>query len=334
MNSVGGYFGYVITDALYGTVGISNRILNIIKSPLLGRLKSVHQNGTNFLVDKRQTTTRYEHSIGALALTSILGGEESKQTAALLHDVSHTVFSHVIDLVFANREQNYHDLIRKNFLESPFAKSIITEFSISEQELDCEAVPMVKAKGAKLNVDRIDYCLRDLHTVGLISRRDCLSIVHNLSVDRDGEVKCNSIEAARDIFKRFIQVNQMVYFDPKAESAAVAVSWIMNQMFQKQIISEKHLFVREDQLIAMIQNSAFGKLFEEINPGLPCFAGKGFCPPVLRKLRYVDPCIVGESGKLTDHCEASKKILEEYLKTPKTVHYRIEPLEKFIKDNK
>ena len=47
-----------------------------------------------------QPITRYEHSVGVMLLARRVGGGLREQVAALLHDVSHTAFSHVIDHVF------------------------------------------------------------------------------------------------------------------------------------------------------------------------------------------------------------------------------------------
>lgn len=54
--------------------------------------------------------TRYEHCVGVTLLLRKLGATLEEQTAGLLHDVSHTAFSHVIDWVFEDRgEEDFHD---------------------------------------------------------------------------------------------------------------------------------------------------------------------------------------------------------------------------------
>jgi len=58
------------------------------------------------LIGVTNPTTRFDHSVGVMLLIRKLGAGSSpasallkEQVAALLHDVSHTAFSHVIDYV-------------------------------------------------------------------------------------------------------------------------------------------------------------------------------------------------------------------------------------------
>ena len=310
-----------IIDPIYGPFNVTERILGLLESPLLKRLKRVHQNGANFLIDPRQATSRYEHSLGTLALTQFLGGDESVQVAALLHDISHTAFSHVADFVFANKDQNFHDLARKKFFESDFALETIEKFGITAAELACEAIPLIKGKN--LNVDRLDYCIRDLSAVNRIYHPQYSSILNNLVVDTDGEIKCRDIGTARLIFAKFIEVNLEVYFNPKAEAAGLILSTILKRLLERGDIEDSDLFSTDDAIIAKIKCSPFAKVFETINPSIEPVAKPNGILPLYRKLRYLDPQVLGLEGKLTDYCTESRKILSEYLKTPTTVHYNL-----------
>jgi ribonucleoside-diphosphate reductase alpha chain len=314
----------VLHDRIYGDIRISKRIASLLNSPLVTRLKGVHQNGTNFLIDPRQSTTRYEHCVGTLGLTQLLGGDESMQIAALLHDISHTAFSHVIDLVFANHNQNYHDVMRKKFLQSQDAEAIIKQCSITAKELACEEISMIKGEG--LNVDRLDYCLRDLLAVNRIYQPEYSSILNNLVVDQDGEIKCTNIDTAKLIFNKFIEANLEIYFNPKAEVAAVAMTAILQAMLRSQLLTEEDFFLTEDVLTDKILKSPFKTAFEKIGPNMEFYQSnsKTSLPAVLRKLRFINPKIVGKPGKLTDYCSESKNRLETYLgTTPTKVFYQI-----------
>lgn len=321
----------VVADPIYGPVRVSERMAALLDSPLLARLKGIHQNGTNYLVDSRQNTSRYEHSVGAMILAQKLGGNESMQVAALLHDVSHTAFSHVADIVFSNKEQNYHDLERDKFLNTQVALNAIKEFSITSEELACESIPLIKGKF--LNVDCLDYCIRDLLRVNRIYHPQFSSILNNIIVDSDGVIKSKDISTARLIFNKFIEANVEIYFQPKAEAAAIVLSWILRQMLAKGDLSEGDLFTTDDQILSKINTSSFKSVLESIHSNLPFSItdeSTGYSS-VIRKLRYVDPAIYGREGRLTDYCEESKKKLADYFALPSTVHYRIPVLEKFYR---
>lgn len=322
--STGSMKAHTVSDHIYGTIAISERVRTLLDSKLLTRLKGVHQTGTNYLVDPQQSTTRYEHCVGAMALTQLLGGDESKQIAALLHDISHTAFSHVIDLVFDKSEQNYHDLMREKFLRSDDAKQAIAECGITKSELACEAIAMVKGKG--LNVDRLDYAIRDLHAVNRIYHPEYSSILNNLVVDEDGEIKCKNLETARLIFNKFIEANREIYFHPLHEAASVAMAAILQSLLRQGRLTEEDFFSTDAALIAKILESPLRSVFEKIGPKMEyaITVNKTEHIPYLRKLRYVNPKIIGMPGQLTEYCPASKKHLETYLSTtPTTIYYHI-----------
>ena len=49
--------------------------------------------------------SRYEHSIGTFLLLRLLGADLAEQIAGLLHDASHSAFSHVTDQVLGKDEK-------------------------------------------------------------------------------------------------------------------------------------------------------------------------------------------------------------------------------------
>lgn len=314
-------------DTLYGPIRVSKKIAELLVSPELTRLKGIHQNGCAYLVDPRQSASRYDHSVGALALAQLLGADESQQIAALLHDISHTAFSHVIDLVFENKKQNFHDLKRQAFLSS---SGFIEKFGLTEKELACETIPLVKGK--RLNVDRLDYCIRDLLAVGRIGQPEYASIVHNLIVNKDGEIVCKDIDTARLIFTKLIEVNQEVYFDPQVEVASITLASIIKKMLQDGMLTESDLFETDAHIIQKIEASRFKEAFSSIGANMRYSTAKhsASMPTVLRKLRYVDPEIHGLEGTLTDHCATSRNRLAEYLKTDTKLYYYIPLLENHI----
>jgi HD superfamily phosphohydrolase len=75
-------------------------------------------NGITALLGITQMTWRLEHSAGVMLLVRWMGAGLDEQIAALLHDVSRTAFSHVIDYVFNNHEhQSYHERMKAPYLE-------------------------------------------------------------------------------------------------------------------------------------------------------------------------------------------------------------------------
>ena len=99
----------IVNDAVYGKIKFDDAIANIIETKPLQRLKHIHQGGAVFLAYPNISTSRFEHSIGVCHLIGILGGNQKEQIAGLLHDISHTAFSHVIDYVLEDKNEDFHE---------------------------------------------------------------------------------------------------------------------------------------------------------------------------------------------------------------------------------
>jgi uncharacterized protein len=122
----------VIHDNLWGTVKFSWRELVLIDSPLMQRLRDLHQTGLAFHVYPSARHSRFEHSLGAAAIASrifdaltqrqrgdlrdiakilapnadpdlfILRLKQELRLAALLHDTGHSLFSHTSERVYGD----------------------------------------------------------------------------------------------------------------------------------------------------------------------------------------------------------------------------------------
>lgn len=103
----------VFQDAVYGEISISHPlVVKLINSPPLQRLKSIDMAGYSkgFYPGTRQS--RFEHSIGVFHLLSIHGASLEECVHGLLHDVSHTVFSHAVDYALeagCGEKQDFQD---------------------------------------------------------------------------------------------------------------------------------------------------------------------------------------------------------------------------------
>jgi uncharacterized protein len=125
----------VIHDNLWGTVRFSWRELALIDSPLMQRLRNVHQTGLAFHVYPSARHSRFEHCLGTATIasrvfdallnkqrdeirsiveaidpeekanTSIIRLKQELRLACLLHDTGHSLFSHTSERVYEGLEQ-------------------------------------------------------------------------------------------------------------------------------------------------------------------------------------------------------------------------------------
>jgi uncharacterized protein len=122
----------IIHDSVWGTNSFYPWEIGLIDSPILQRLRRIHQTGLAYLIFPTATHTRFEHSLGVTVLVEnlinhlninkkddkfITKEERFKlRLAALLHDIGHSFFSHVAELVY-ERMQVFQDL--KKEISSP-----------------------------------------------------------------------------------------------------------------------------------------------------------------------------------------------------------------------
>lgn len=193
-------------DAVYGSVLISEPVLvELIASAAMQRLQGVLQHGISALIGLTQPITRFDHSVGAMLLVRRLHGSMLEQIAALLHDVSHTAFSHVIDYVFDGHDsQSYHDEKKETYLQGADIPAILAKYGYEWRDfLDEGAFPLLEQPAPRLCADRVDYFLRDAPGLGLSTAVDIQQVLAHLVVAA-GRIAVNDIEVARWLGYTFI----------------------------------------------------------------------------------------------------------------------------------
>lgn len=120
----------VVHDPLWGTVRFSWREMALIDSPIMQRLRDIHQTGLAFHVYPSSRHSRFEHCLGATTIASrvfdallhrqrreigdlvkaldqnaerdveILRLKQELRLAALLHDTGHSLYSHTSERVY------------------------------------------------------------------------------------------------------------------------------------------------------------------------------------------------------------------------------------------
>lgn len=157
----------------------------------MSRLKEVLQGGIGPLLEAERGLlmapyTRFEHSVGVQQLIQRLGGSVEEQVAGLLHDVSHTAFSHVVDHVFdcdVVSGESYHELIKESYWKNWGITSILRNHSFDWRVLVREEEYSLLEQPAPLFcADRLDYFFRDGCSYGIITPDDVARIVEKLIV--------------------------------------------------------------------------------------------------------------------------------------------------------
>lgn len=171
------------TDKIYGKFELSGVIEELINTNVFQRLKKIHQGGAIFLVNSKINHTRFEHSIGVMLLIKKLGGSIEEQIAGLIHDISHTAFSHLIDYVLDIEEEDYHEKRYKTVLKNPELNHVLEKYGFETSDFfDIEKYQILEYPLPYLSADRIDYTLRDLFQLGEISQKEILWFLDGLQI--------------------------------------------------------------------------------------------------------------------------------------------------------
>lgn len=180
--------GCMTIDSLYGRDEIHELVLiTLIKSPMMERIKKIRQYGITHYVTPLPEFTRFEHCVRVMLLTRRFGGSLGEQIAALLHDVSHTVFSHVADYVFKNGDgkTSYQDDMHEWFVEKTGINALLTPYGFAGicSDEHKHAFKILEQDLPDLCTDRIDYICYGGFIENRLTQDEVDIIIHDLRFD-------------------------------------------------------------------------------------------------------------------------------------------------------
>lgn len=172
-------------------------------TPQVQRLRRIKQLGFTYLVYPGANHTRFEHSMGTMYLASKLSDnldlddDEKKivRISAILHDVGHGPFSHVSEAVL----DHSHEIFTTRIIKDSQIADILSE-SFETREI----IDVIRGKGplgqiisGELDVDRMDYLLRDSHYTGVAyGVIDAERLLHNMKLKKNLILDIKGVQAA------------------------------------------------------------------------------------------------------------------------------------------
>jgi uncharacterized protein len=155
-----------INDIVHGEQNIEDDVLvELINSKAFQRLKGVCQQGVpkEYIRPDQKDFSRYDHCIGTLLVLKKLDAPLEEQVAGLLHDVSHTTFSHLVDYVFGGgEEEDYQDAIHHTFCdEGTELANILEKHGLEPEKIsNLGQYGLLEREQPELCADRFDYTTR------------------------------------------------------------------------------------------------------------------------------------------------------------------------------
>lgn len=242
-----------IRDSVYGDIILDKFEERIMDMPQFQRLRRIKQLGLISLIYPGATHTRFEHSVGTMHLGSKLAAElelddddiELIRASALLHDIGHGPFSHVSEGVLS-------------FPHEELTKYVVTETSMKdllEEKFDVnKIVEIVNGKGrlgpivsGELDVDRMDYLLRDSHNTGVAyGIIDYERIISNLKLEDGLVLDIKGVQAAEGALVSRYFMYPSVYQHHTTRIVNSMFRRALAKVIDEDIISEKDIYKYDD----------------------------------------------------------------------------------------
>jgi len=204
----------VVIDPIHGNIKMPRWLVRIKEEPPIRRMMDIKQLGLKAFIDfPGAIHTRYLHCLGTMHLAGKLvdlliekaetsgrlnlkcnleNNKNALMAAGFFHDIGHGPFSHVIDFVLESRINTDHEEMATRIVKSNF-KDVLEEDSIPV-DVVCQIIiaehkyPFLSdIINDAMDVDKIDYLIRDSYFVGLRYGFDLDHFLRQITVSGAGE---------------------------------------------------------------------------------------------------------------------------------------------------
>lgn len=315
-----------IKDSIYGSITIDNEIIEkLIDTKPFQRLKGIWQIGATPFIYPRRSTSRYDHSIGVWYLSKYHNCDIYQQVAALLHDTPHTVYSHVVDFVFPNDKNEFHEKFLEKMLRSSDIYTILKENNLDLDKIlsqqDCD---LLTADLPDLSIDRIDYFFRDSYAFGIMSTEFIKIAMKKIkSNGKDLYFDEKDVRFAAQYSIQFMYSSRLMWFDATSCGAYFLLAECLKYALENKIIKFDDLFETDKDVLSKLRASGDAKLHTsldrlEVNRSFK-FTDKENSEYYGKfKVRFVEPKIKRKDdsfARITDYIPGLKDSFEEFKKT-------------------
>ena len=260
------------------------------------------------------------------------GASLPEQVAGLIHDVSHSAFSHCIDYVLAAgspTENSHQDNLFEAYVRRSDIPSILEKYGFDpEFILDDKNFPLKENKLPDLCADRIDYALRMGVIFGEINDAARDGLLRNLAVSESRWVFGNRASAQR-FAELFLRLNVVYLSGFKSAVMYLAVGDCLKYALQNNYISEADLYTTDRQVLGKVKRSVakddqLKLLWLRMNNKTRALSGTdGRGAAVYCKSRIVDPPF-SQNGKI-------KRLSQANPKWTKVVERELKPKQYFVR---
>ena len=246
----------IVVDNIHGDILLSPMEWAVVNTPSFQRLRYLKQLGMGHLTYPNATHTRFAHSLGVFKIMSRITGilanvgstkfdEELRcdlRLAALLHDIGHYPYSHLMEMVervtltedqllptgsdsatleavekYPEHEQlgEFILLNQSDLLKAVGGEQRARRVAAIFQRTEAANPHLSKLIHSSLDMDRLDYLLRDSRMAGVpYGEIDLNYLLNNIRVSESGEVgvEWKALTAAEHFLLARMSMYRAVYY--------------------------------------------------------------------------------------------------------------------------
>ncbi len=236
----------IYRDPVHNVIALSTAraddalLIRLIDTPEFQRLRYIKQLGLALYTYQGAEHSRFTHSLGVMhVMTRVLDhlgkkyhiSDEARmvaRAAAMLHDIGHGPFSHVIEKIL----HQHHETWTARIIAEP-ATAVHQYLAAVDTALPEKVIAAIEHRyqpafvgqlvSSQLDVDRLDYLLRDsLMTGAKYGNYDLEWILHALEIDEAHDriyVAANGLYAVEEYLQARFYMFRQVYFHRTLRSA-------------------------------------------------------------------------------------------------------------------
>jgi hypothetical protein len=261
-----------VRDPIHLNIELDDLALELVDTPEFQRLRRIKQLGYANLLYPGANHTRFEHSLGTYYLALCAGSSLKREgwldadsydklrAAALLHDLGHGPFSHISEELIQEIKNISHEELSCRIIRETNIKDILAGYGLESSDI----AELILGKGrfgsliaGDLDVDRMDYLLRDAHYTGIRITTDTARIISKLTPDDSNKIAIsyNALPAAEGLLLARFLMYPILYMHH--------VCRVSGQMLKRAIVSAlEENFITMDEIERFDDPSIISRLTE------------------------------------------------------------------------
>jgi len=292
----------ITVNTIFGELTITEPVLiELLQHPVVQRMKEIDQHGPPTYFLNEPTFSRYDHCLGVFALLRMYKRPLEEQVAGLLHDASHTCFSHLADHLFKTGNQHsYQDIIHAWYLRKMEVDKVLERYGLSIEEIDPDQpqYAALEQKHPRLCANRIQYILNGGLVLKHLTTDDLATILDALHFE-ENKWYFTSQAAARKLADVSVYCTQHVWSTPAGLAWRHWLCSALRQAIAIDLLTSDDIHFGVDRDLLKRLNSSDDKHIKEMME--KCYnAEKHFSPALdataydlidIPKIRAVDPMV-------------------------------------------